>query len=1013
MSFIDNQDVRYSFTADWSGLAEATSAILKRLDSINNSIDRVNSKSSFKKVSVTFRTFKNSINDTSKAFKGINQNLRALSINMRNLSYIGNAVGKVFSSITGIKLGDWLAEGTKESIAYIENLNLFKVAMGDSVDVGMKFVDTMSELYGMDPSNLYRYAGYFYQLTDAIGMTDEASAVLSLSLTKASNDIASLFNVDVETVVNNLASGLQGMSRAVRKYGMDIRAVTLQQTALNYGITTQVENMSEADRQALRYLTMMEQVKNATSQVVDETVQASGVIGDFARNIETPANQLRIFKEQITQLGRAIGNFLIPMLSKLLPILNGVVMALRTVLTFLSALTGFKLDFGGTSKGAADAAQAIAGIGDAAGGASKAAKELKKTLAPFDEINLLQAPTQDTGSGGGGGGASSEILDPRLLEAVKSMSLNLDEVSMKAHKVRDALLKFFGFDYVEVFNPDTGEFEKKLQWFSESFKQNLIDKFPQWTQTIEALFNNWSSIIESIKGLFSSLGEVVDTVKLKVKEFIDSLHLDEKFSKGIENLSGHLNSLSSWISEHKDQIADFILTVVGVVGAFKAFQTINKYIKPLITLGTKLAPLITTLVKFAAPILAVAASIALLYSNSEEFATSFKNLFSTIGDSFGPVLETIKTVALNFWASLQSLWEDHLQPMIQSIGDALAPILDTLSVAWESFSAIFQSIIETLGVLWETVVAPILAAVFDAVSSLMEIIDKLWEEILGPVLENILQTLPDLFDNVIKPVIEKVGQILGGLIELILALWNNILAPLIIWLLDILGPTIRNMMNTIWNVVAPIIQSISDIIDGVLLALKGVIDFLVGVFTGDWERAWRGIKEFFAGVWNTMVKVVETVLNIIIGAINTAIGFLWSALQSFVNSILSVVNRVAGLLGFNVSLSWGSPPPAIGYVTIPTVAMAAGGVVTGPTNALIGEGHYDEAVIPLGNSPQMDDFANTIAGKINNTEQVSLLREQNQLLRQLLERSGDSVGIRDLTKTITRIQRQEVRAGGV
>ena len=152
-----------------------------------------------------------------------------------------------------------MSNAVKESISYVENLNLFQVATGEAYEASQDFIDAMSEMYGMDPSNLMRYAGNFYQLADAISMPDEAAASLSLGLTKAANDIASLFNVDVETVFNNLSSGMQGMSRAVRKYGMDIRVTTLQQTALTLGITEQVEAMSEANRQGLRFITMMQQ----------------------------------------------------------------------------------------------------------------------------------------------------------------------------------------------------------------------------------------------------------------------------------------------------------------------------------------------------------------------------------------------------------------------------------------------------------------------------------------------------------------------------------------------------------------------------------------------------------------------------------------------------------------------------------------------------------------------------------------------------------------------------------
>ena len=389
MKPLDVQDIVYKFLGDFVDLEKATQKVMELLDKCAAKFKQTDAASTFKKSKKSFEDLKKSLSSLGSAFRDNSKQSRGFFTSISVLAGGFKILGRSIKSVLAISLGKWLANGINESIKFVENLNLFKVAMGESVEEGLKFVDTMAELYGMDPSNLYRYAGYFYELTDAIGMTDEASATLSLSMTKAANDIASLFNIDIETVVNNLASGMQGMSRSVRKYGMDIRAVTLQQTALSYGITEQVENMSEANRMALRYLTMMEQVRNATSQVVDESVAASGVIGDFARNIETPANQLRIFKEQMSQLGRAVGNFFIPMLQKLLPVLNGIAMAIRTVLNYLAALLGLDFSFGGTTTGAEKQAEAFGGIGEAATGASKAAKELRKTLAPFDEINLI------------------------------------------------------------------------------------------------------------------------------------------------------------------------------------------------------------------------------------------------------------------------------------------------------------------------------------------------------------------------------------------------------------------------------------------------------------------------------------------------------------------------------------------------------------------------------------------------------------------------------------------------
>lgn len=950
------------------------------------------------------------LHDLGNSFNRESSRLSSFSSSFSLATKAASGLEKAIVALTGVKLGDWLAQGITQSIKYVENLNLFKVALGESVNEGLKFVDAMSEIYGMDPSNLYKYTGYFYQLTDAIGMADKASSTLSLSLTKASNDIASLFNVDIDTVVHDLASGMQGMARAVRKYGVDIRAVTLQQTAFNYGITTQVANMSEADRQALRYLTIMEQVRNATQQVVDPTVEASGVMGDFARNIETPANQLRIFKEQISQLGRAIGNFFIPIISKLLPILNGVIMALRTILTFLFSLTGFKMDFGGSTSGGVTSS--IAGIGKAADGTSKSLKELKKTLAPFDEINLLQAPSTPSGGTGGGGSGAEGLMNPALEEAIKNVSLGLENIKMKANEVRDKLLEFFGFEYVDVFNPETGEWEKKLQWFSDKFRKNLIDKFPQWQKTIDALFDNWPGIISGLKKLIASIGEVWDELKKKIKSFLDSLDLDTKFSEVISKLPSGLNKLSKWISSHKSQIATFILLLGKIELAFKAFSAIAKYIQPLATFSAQLASVAAVVGEVVAPILAVAGAIYLLAVNSESFATSFVNLGQTIIESIEPIAIAIEDLATRVWNSLGPLWEEHIQPLVASIGDVLAPVIDTIGTLWQVLSELFQNTLSDLGDLWDGLIVPVISDLIDMLSALAKTVKKLWTEFVGPVIEHILKSLTNLWKNTISPIITKIGSIIGGLADIIMGLWNNVLSPVINWIVDVFGPSFTDVFNTIWDVICQVIDDIGDVVDGLLQILGGIIDFIAGVFTGDWKRAWSGIKNIFAGILNSMISVFEGAVNLIISGFNSLISFLWSGMKAAVNVILGTIEDIADFIGFDIHIRWTTPPPAIGYISLPRVEFAQGGVVTGPTNALIGEGHYDEAVIPLGNSPQMNEFANQIANKVNTTEQVNLLREQNQLLRQLIEHSGESVGIRDLTGAITRIQRQEARAGG-
>lgn len=900
------------------------------------------------KVSNAFSKLKNGASKVGSLFGTLLTKLGSLSTqasrtntSFKNLHSITNLLSKAFVALTGVKIGDWLADATKQSISYIENLNLFTVAMGDAVDEGTAFVNTMQELYGMDPSNLMRYAGNFYQLATAIEMPDAAATNLSLVLTKASNDIASLFNTDIETVFENLASGMQGMSRAVRRYGMDIRTTTLQMEAAALGIYDQVESMSEANRMGLRFLTMMKQATNAS--------------GDFARTIEAPANQLRIFKEQMTQLGRAIGNFFIGPLGTAIAYINGFIMALRTVLTFIAdtmeLVTGISNAFDSSS--ADEEADAISGIGSAAG---DAAKQMKGLIAPFDELNVLQDNTQ-TGGGGGGGGLDSELMDPRIADAIAGIEAKFEDIEMKANRVRDAILKFLGYEV------DMG---KILSWNPAILEENLINKFPQWTKTIQAVFNQWSNIVDGFKNILGSLGEVFEQIKTKVTSFLNIFINDETVSTFINGLAESLNNLAAWISEHSEDIANFVLLVSSLWLAFQAYTGISALLEPLISFIATCANAIAPFATAIAWVSAVVAAIALLYQNSTLFAESFNNLVNTVLTSLQPIFEAIMDLLGNVWQGIQDLWVLHIQPMLEKTGDALAPVLKTIATLWSYASKIITSAVRLIKNLWTSVLQPVLGAVFDAIGNIMTIIGTLWNEILGPVIKHIGSGIQKLWSTTLQPIIQKIIKIVGGVIEIVLALWNNVLAPVVNWLVYTLGPSIGNLINTIWDIVSGLFSSIGGVIDGLLTALQGVIDFLAGVFTGDWERAWKGIVNIFVGLGNAIISAFEFCVNAVIGLINGMISLVYNAVVALINSILGAVSAVASVLGFSLDLRITAPPPAIptqSWGRIPE--LATGGVVSRPTYTMVGEGAYSEAVIPLDDSPQMQDLIQKIADAVD------------------------------------------------
>ena len=792
----------------WNQFTAPLKTVEQKIQSFKDKV-----KSVFAKVETWFAPFSKALRRTAQESEEASHKFNALALSARKtsnalkpLSSTTNLLSKAFVALTGVQIGDWLADAAKQSISYLENLNLFTVAMGDAVEEGTAFVNTMQELYGMDPSNLMRYAGNFYQLATAIEMPDAAATNLSLVLTKASNDIASLFNMDIETVFENLASGMQGMSRAVRKYGMDIRTTTLQTEAAALGIYDQVESMSEANRMGLRFLTMMKQASNAS--------------GDFARTIETPANQLRIFKEQMSQLGRAIGNFFIGPLGTAIAYINGFIMALRTALTFIASMVGIITGFSNAfdSSSAEEEADAIAGVGDAAG---TAAKKMKSLLSPFDELNILQDKSKDSG---GSGGLSSDIMDPRIADAIAGMEAKFEEIEMKANRVRNAILEFFGF---------TVDLGKIVSWNPDILEENLINKFPQWTKTIQATFDHWGEIIDGFKAVFKSLGGVVASMKNKVLDFFSTFINDDSVSQFISSLSGNLQNLANWITQHEDSIANFALTFVSLWGAFKLFSGVATILGPVVTTISKIVEVLTplgsvfsTLVGLINPVvIAIAAVVgvfALAYTQFESvrgavdgLKDSFSQMVDNVSEAFKALWDDIfKPVLDNIASGLKELWSDHLSKLVEEIGLDVAAIIDFVM------------------------------SVVGVVSELITFLSSTF----GPIVSTVVNTVVDLFKTflgAVSDVVTRMLAVLRGLITFITGVfqgdWSKAWSGIVTAFKNVFG-LVKDILKGIINVC---IDLINGLVSAVWNAVRGIINGIgsiarqIGELLGKRDWGWK------------------------------------------------------------------------------------------------------------------------------------------------------------------------------
>lgn len=124
---------------------------------------------------------------------------------------------------------------------------------------------------------------------------------------------------------------------------------------------------------------------------------------------------------------------------------------------------------------------------------------------------------------------------------------------------------------------------------------------------------------------------------------------------------------------------------------------------------------------------------------------------------------------------------------------------------------------------------------------------------LATVIPPILKKLSQWFSTTILPILKQIGD---GLLNL----WNNVILPFI-----------KSAFPFIKQCVVDCFSAIGSVIEGGLKVLHGIIDFVTGVFTGDWGTAWQGVVEIFSGIFSGLAGILKAPLNAVIGFINEII----------------------------------------------------------------------------------------------------------------------------------------------
>lgn len=369
------------------------------------------------------------------------------------------------------------------------------------------------------------------------------------------------------------------------------------------------------------------------------------------------------------------------------------------------------------------------------------------------------------------------------------------------------------------------------------------------------------------------------------------------------------------------------------------------------------------------------------------FAPSIKSWGKAFSDLKQPVNEAIRNVS----SSVKGLWNNTLVPfstylltdfipnIANSFSETFAPIFtDTMSFALKEFTKDFDFACKQIDTLVKDVVTPALETyktIFIDVCGIItdewnksgqnlllqfgkvkdgfkEIWTNLYENILKPVWQNVTSAIKDLWDKHLKGLYTNMVGFFSKLGECVMTLWNNFLAPYVNWMIKTFGPTLTNLINGVMAVVKTVIGIVSDVVGSIFKSLGGLLDFITGIFSGNWKKAWDGIKTYFKGIWDSIWGIVKGIVNLIIDGLNLLWTGIYNVVSGIVNGIGGIVEVVGDLLGQEWGFSMPKKPPMI-------PKLARGGIIDQPTLAMVGESGK-EAVVPLENTAFADSIANAI-----------------------------------------------------
>lgn len=755
---------------------------------------------------------------------------------------IAKAVGLALSVTAIISFGKSCIE---LGSALAEVQNVVDVTFGAMSETINHFARDALEQFGLSETSAKKYTSTLGAMLKSMGIATNQAAEMSMEMTGLAADMASFYNLETDVAFEKIRAGISGETEPLKQLGINMSVANMEAYALSQGITKAYNAMSQQEQAILRYNYLLSVTKDAQ--------------GDFARTSDGWANQVRVLTERFNALKAAIGQGLIAVLTPVIRVLNQLLAKILTVTdafsNFIAKITGKNTktttsvnEMGGALDSATDSAGSLSGATDKAGKSAKKAEEAFHGLASFDEIHSLTKAAEDSGSGGsggGGGGASGGALSESIVDAADEADATLNPVLEKIWNRLKELAELFKNGFKAGLGDVTLEpLKQAIEGIKKSLKEIWTD--PAVLQAANNFLNTWAYSLGQQAGAAASIGITIATNLLG--------GLNKYLDQNKERIKQHIVSMFDISSEIVKMQGDFAQAAANIFSVFggENGQQVTANIIGIFAnaamgaseIGAKRYRDITDII--TRPFI----------DNQDKFKTALDGTLGVLSGFLG----NIKQVVDDTFSKANEVYDQHLAPMFSSLAAGLSSITGKLLDAYNSY--------------------------------------------ILPVLEGLQAKVKPLIDEHIQPAINKGLELIGKIADAIKDIWEQTLQPFIEWFIATVAPYIAAALDTVGSIFLKVAGVVADVIGNIFDALGGLIDFIAGVFTGDWQRAWEGIKTFFSAIWDAIKNIVSAVWSAIKAIISTALGVISSVISAVLNTIKTIFQTIWEAIKTLINTVW-------------------------------------------------------------------------------------------------------------